>query len=90
MNGRVKDYATGKLDDATERWLKANDPLYAAAKREWIVPKTDSLARARSETNEVHSTLEDLAEMSPKGHGHYHRHASIDDLEAPADDGEPE
>jgi hypothetical protein len=70
---KVKPSAQGTSADATEQWLRDNDPNYDEAKRAWIAPTTDALCRARSETNAVHTTLEDLTETVPKGRGAYRR-----------------
>lgn len=89
MTKEIKPAARGVIDDVAEQWLRENDSGYAKTKRGWAAPTHDALSRARSEANEIHSTLEDLAEISPRGYGHYRRQASIDELEAPVDDEEP-
>ncbi len=73
MTKRVKPSAQGTIDDAAERWLRDNDPCYTTSKRNWIAPSTDALSKARSETNEIHTTLENLAETLPARQGHYRR-----------------
>lgn len=82
MTKRVKPSAQGARDDAAEQWLRANDPNYAQSKRGWLAPASDALARARSETNEIHPSIEDLSESVPKGDGAYRRVPRVaDDVE---------
>ena len=66
-----KDKIKGRdqQQDAAEKWLSDNDPDYANTKKGWETPSTDALARSRV----VHSTLEEVDEMQPRGSGNYHR-----------------
>jgi len=77
MTKQVKPTARGTLNDEAEQWLRKNYPNYLQSKRKWIAPTTDALARARSETNEIHPTLESISEMVPKGQGNYHRRGGV-------------